>query len=285
MACQTPTGGATALSGGLALRFARRRARAQKPTVSSASAKKLRLDELLVARGLAPTRAKAKAYVMAGLVRSGTERLDKPGKEYPADFPVALAETSRFVSRGGEKLQGWLDRFPLDLRGAHVLDVGASTGGFTDCALQAGAASATCVDVGTGQLHDRLRRDPRVTSLEKVNARHLVPGALPRASYDAVVMDLSFISLRSVLPAVWPFLRPGGVLVALVKPKFEAGTAEVDRGAGVIRDDAVRARVLADVRSFALAELPGARLHGECECPVHGADGNREFLLGLVRDA
>jgi len=242
---------------------------------------KQRLDELLVARGLAPTRAQAKALIMSGRVRHGTERLDKPGKEYPADFAVTLDQPPRFVSRGGEKLAAYLDRFPVDLRGAHVLDVGASTGGFTDCALQAGAASATCVDVGHGQLHEKLRRDPRVTNLEKINARSLASGDLPRADYDAVVMDLSFISLKSVLPAVWPFLRPGGVLIALVKPQFEAGKAEVDKGRGVIADDAVRARVLAEVRDFALRELPGAALHGEMECPVHGADGNREYLVGL----
>lgn len=251
----------------------------------SAPAKKLRLDELLVARGLAPTRAKAKAYVMAGLVRSGTERLDKPGKEYPADFPVALAETSRFVSRGGEKLQGWLDVFPLDLRGAHILDVGASTGGFTDCALQAGAASATCLDVGRAQLHGRLLADPRVTNLEQVNARHLDPAALPRPLYDAVVMDLSFISLRHILPPVWPALRPGGTLVALVKPQFEAGKAEVDKGQGVIRDPAVQQRVLDDIRDFALASLPGAALVGVMDSPITGTDGNREFLLGLQKSA
>lgn len=242
---------------------------------------KQRLDELLVARGLVESRSQAKALIMAGRVRHGTERLDKPGKEYPADFDVTLDQPPRFVSRGGEKLAAYLERFPVTLDGAHVLDIGASTGGFTDCALQAGAASATCVDVGTAQLHDKLRRDPRVTNIEKMNARHLAPGSLPRARYDAVVMDLSFISLRSVLPAVWPFLRAGGVLIALVKPQFEAGKAEVDRGQGVIRDDAVRARVLSEVREFALHRLPGAVLHGECESPVHGADGNREFLLGL----
>src|SRR5262249_1917619 len=143
--------------------------------------------------------------------------------------------------------------------------------------------TVTCVDVGTAQLHDKLRRDPRVTNLEKVNARHLQPGELPRASYDALVMDLSFISLKSVLPAVWPFLRPGGTLIALVKPQFEAGKAEVDRGQGVIRDDAVRMRVLTEVRDFALRELPGAGIHGEMECPIHGADGNREYLLGLTK--
>jgi 23S rRNA (cytidine1920-2'-O)/16S rRNA (cytidine1409-2'-O)-methyltransferase len=245
---------------------------------------KPRLDELLVARGLAPTRAQAKALIMSGRVRHGTERLDKPGKEYPADFAIEVDQPPRFVSRGGEKLAAYLDKFPVDLNGAHVLDVGASTGGFTDCALQAGAVSATCVDVGHGQLHEKLRRDPRVTNLEKINARALTAGDLPRAAYDTVVMDLSFISLKSVLPAVWPFLRPGGVLIALVKPQFEAGKAEVDKGRGVIADDAVRTRVLADVRDFALRELPGSTLHGEMECPVHGADGNREFLVGLRKN-
>ena len=244
---------------------------------------KQRLDELLVARGLSPTRAQAKALIMSGRVRHGTERLEKPGKEFPDDFELSVDQPPRFVSRGGEKLAAYLEQFPVELTGAHVLDVGASTGGFTDCALQAGAASATCVDVGHGQLHEKLRRDPRVTSLEKVNARHLKAGDLPRASYDCVVMDLSFISLKSVLPAAWPFLRPGGTLIALVKPQFEAGRAEADKGQGIIRDDAVRARVLAEVRDFMLRELPGAEVHGERECPVHGADGNREFLLGLTK--
>ena len=246
-------------------------------------AAKTRLDELLVARGLSPTRAQAKALIMSGRVRHGTERLDKPGKEFPADFELSVDQPPRFVSRGGDKLTAYLEKFPVDLTGAHLLDVGASTGGFTDCALQAGAASATCVDVGHGQLHEKLRRDPRVTNLEKTNARHLKPGDLPRASYDAVVMDVSFISLKSVLPAVWPFLRPGGTLIALVKPQFEAGKTEVDKGQGIIRDDAVRLRVLAEVRDFALRELAGPKVHGEMDCPVHGADGNREFLLGLTR--
>jgi 23S rRNA (cytidine1920-2'-O)/16S rRNA (cytidine1409-2'-O)-methyltransferase len=246
---------------------------------------KTRLDELLVARGLSPTRAQAKALIMSGRVRHGTERLDKPGKEYAADFDLTIDQPPRFVSRGGEKLAAFLEKFPVPLDGAHVLDVGASTGGFTDCALQAGAASVTCVDVGHGQLHEKIRRDPRVTNLEKVNARHLQPGDLPRAGYDVVVMDLSFISLKSVLPAVWPFLRPGGHLIALVKPQFEAGKPEVDKGRGIIRDDTVRERVLEEVRAFALRELAGAKIHGEMECPVAGADGNREFLLGLVKAA
>jgi 23S rRNA (cytidine1920-2'-O)/16S rRNA (cytidine1409-2'-O)-methyltransferase len=242
---------------------------------------KLRLDELLVKRGLAATRAQAKALVMAGRVRRGTERLDKPGKDYPEDAEISLSEQPRFVSRGGEKLAGALAAFGIDLSGAHVLDVGASTGGFTDCALQAGAVSATCVDVGRAQLHPKLQQDPRVANFEKINARSLETVELPRPTYDAVVMDLSFISLRSVLPAVWPRVRPGGALIALVKPQFEAGKAEADKGRGVIRDPAVQQAALEAVREFALARLPGAVLVGTIDSPITGADGNREFLLGL----
>src|SRR3954471_1901640 len=168
------------------------------------SASKQRLDELLVARGLAPTRAQAKALIMSGRVLHGTERLDKPGKEFAGDIEITVEQPPRFVSRGGEKLAGAIERFALDFHGAHVLDVGASTGGFTDCALQAGAADVVCVDVGRAQLHAKLLGDPRVTNLEKINARHLDAAELPRAEFDVVVMDLSFISLKSVLPAVWP---------------------------------------------------------------------------------
>jgi 23S rRNA (cytidine1920-2'-O)/16S rRNA (cytidine1409-2'-O)-methyltransferase len=242
---------------------------------------KVRLDELLVRRGLAATRAQAKTLIMAGRVWHGTERLDKPGREYPADLGLELTQPPRFVSRGGEKLAAALDRWAPDLHGAHALDVGASTGGFTDCLLQAGAADVTCVDVGRGQLHARLRSDPRVTNREQLNARHLRPGDLPRERYDVVVMDLAFISLKTVLPAVWPFLRTGGLLVALVKPQFEAGRAQVARGRGVIRDRAVQDAVLADVTAFALAALPGAALRGAMDSPLTGADGNREFLLAL----
>lgn len=247
------------------------------------AAGKLRLDELLVARGLAASRAQAKGLIMSGRVRLGSERLEKPGKEFSPDLEITVDQPPRFVSRGGEKLAGALERFQLELRGAHVLDVGASTGGFTDCALQAGAADVVCVDVGRAQLHAKLRADPRVTNLEQVNARHLRPADLPRPDYDAIVMDLSFISLKAVLPAVWPCLRPGGVLVALVKPQFEAGKAEVDKGRGVIRDPAVQEATLTAVRDFALAELPGASLVGTMDSPITGADGNREFLLVLRR--
>ena len=240
-----------------------------------------RLDELLVTRGLAETRSQAKALIMSGRVLHGTTRLDKPGKEFPSDLDLIVEQPPRYVSRGGEKLHGFIEKFALDLRGAHLLDVGASTGGFTDCALQAGALDAVCVDVGRAQLHPKLQADPRVTNLEKINARHLKPGDLPRASFDAVVMDLSFISLKSVLPAVWPFVSSGGVLVALVKPQFEAGKAEVDKGRGIIRDAAVQDAIIADIQAFSLTQLPGAELIGSMDSPITGTDGNREFLLGL----
>jgi len=202
----------------------------------------------------------------------------------PAHDQLSVEQPPRFVSRGGEKLAGALERFALDLRGAHALDVGASTGGFTDCVLQAGAADVVCVDVGRAQLHAKLRGDPRVTNLEKINARHLTAADLPRAEFDAVVMDLSFISLRAVLPAVWPLLRVGGTLVALVKRNSKAGKAEADKGRGVIRDRAVQDQVLADVSAFALANLRGAKLVGTMDSPITGGDGNREFLLVLRKE-
>ena len=244
-------------------------------------AAKQRLDELLVARGLATTRSQAKALIMSGRVLHGTERLDKPGKDFPIDLELTVEQPPRFVSRGGEKLAGFLEKFPLDLNGAHVLDVGASTGGFTDCALQAGAASVVCVDVGRAQLHAKLLADPRVTNFEKINARSLQPADLPRADFDAVVMDLSFISLKSVLPAVWPFVRVAGTLIALVKPQFEAGRTAVAKGRGVVRDRAIQEAVLADITTFALQKLPAATLIGSMDSPITGTDGNREFLLGL----
>jgi 23S rRNA (cytidine1920-2'-O)/16S rRNA (cytidine1409-2'-O)-methyltransferase len=249
------------------------------------NAPRQRLDELLVTRGLVESRAQAKALIMAGRVLRGTERLDKPGREYASDIEINIEQLPRYVSRGGEKLAGALERFSLNIVGAHVLDVGASTGGFTDCALQAGAADVVCVDVGRAQLHPRLRADPRVTNLEKINARHLTAELLPRREFDLVVMDLSFISLRTVLPPTWPLLKRQGVLIALVKPQFEAGKAEVDKGRGVIRDPLVQTRTLETIRDFAVDHLPGAAVVGTMDSPITGADGNREFLLCLRKDA
>lgn len=247
--------------------------------------RKIRLDELLVEKGHAETRSQAKALILTGRVRLGTDVLDKPGRTIAADAPIWMVQPPRFVGRGGEKLDAALEAFGIDCQGLHILDIGASTGGFTDCALQAGASSATCVDVGHSQLHSKVRNDPRVTNLEKTNARHLKPGDLPRATYELIVIDVSFISLRLILPAVWPFLREEGALVALVKPQFEAERKEVDRAGGVIKEPAIQNRVLETVLAFAFETLPGATPIGTIDSPIRGTEGNREFLLGLRKRA
>ncbi len=246
---------------------------------------RMRLDDLLVERGVAESKAQAQGLIRAGKVREPSRVLDKPGREVPTDLAFSIAESSRYVGRGAEKLAGYLKRFPLPVAGAHFLDVGASTGGFTDYLLQHGAASATCVDVGHGQLHYKLRTDSRVTNLERLNARYLTADQLDRTAFHLIVMDLSFISLTKVLPAIWPLLLDDGHLIALVKPQFEAGKAEVDAGQGVIRDAGVRARVLEEILGWVRENLPGAALIGTCESPLHGADGNLEYLAGWKKVA
>ena len=245
--------------------------------------KKLRLDELLVVKGLASTRSQAKALILAGKVRLGTERVEKPGHLFPLDSPLQVEKPPRYVSRGGEKLEGFLDQFKMDITGLRHLDIGASTGGFTDCCLQRGSVSATCVDVGRAQLHNKLLLDDRVINIEKTNARHLKLGDLPFDDYPLIVIDVSFISLTKILPAVWQFLAPSGHLIALVKPQFEAEKQEVDAGRGIIRDRAVQERVLKNIQNFALSQLQEAYLVGAIDSPIKGTDGNREFIVGLVR--
>ncbi|HZX40459.1 MAG TPA: TlyA family RNA methyltransferase [Myxococcaceae bacterium] len=238
--------------------------------------RKERLDVLLVDLGLAPTRAKAQALVLAGQVVVDDQRIDKPGTRVSTDAEVRLkGEPMPYVSRGGLKLEAALRHFQLDVRGAICADIGASTGGFTDCLLQAGAAKVYALDVGRGQLHARLRSDPRVVLREGVNARHLDPSELPE-QVSVLVLDVSFISLTQVLPATIQALRPGGVTVALVKPQFEAGRAQVGKG-GVVRDDAVRADAVARVRTC--MEQLGLAPIGALDSPVHGPAGNREILL------
>jgi len=231
---------------------------------------------LLVDLGLAPTRAKAQALVLAGQVVVDDQRVDKPGTRVSTEAEVRLkGEPMPYVSRGGLKLAAALEHFQLDVRGAVCADIGASTGGFTDCLLQAGAAKVYALDVGRGQLHARLRSDPRVVLREGVNARHLGPSELPE-KVSVLVLDVSFISLTQVLPATVQFLLPGGVTVALVKPQFEAGREQVGKG-GVVRDDAVRAEAVARVREC--IEQLGLQPVGALDSPVHGPAGNREILL------
>lgn len=242
-----------------------------------------RLDQILVTRGLAESRTKAQAVILSGKVRVDGVCSDKPGRAIALDAAIEVEAPPRFVSRGGEKLVAAIEHFKIPFDGCAVLDVGASTGGFTDCVLQQGASEVTCIDVGRAQLHDRLRRDPRVTNIEQVNARLLGPGELPRAAYGRVVVDVSFISLRSVLPAVWPYLDAGGFLIALVKPQFEAGREEASKGRGVIRSASVRERVLEEITGFVKEQLHGAEVTGSMESPISGADGNKEFLLAVRR--
>ena len=242
----------------------------------SPAARKERLDVLLVEQGLAPTRARAQALILAGQVVVDDQRVDKPGTRVSAEAQLRLkGEPMPYVSRGGLKLEAALRHFRLDVRGAVAADVGASTGGFTDCLLQAGAVKVYALDVGKGQLHQRLRDDARVVSREGVNARFLTAEQLPEP-VGVLVADVSFISLTQVLAAVVPFLAPGGLLVALVKPQFEAGRDQVGKG-GVVRDDAVRAEAVARVRS--VAESLGLQVIGTLDSPVHGPAGNREVLL------
>jgi 23S rRNA (cytidine1920-2'-O)/16S rRNA (cytidine1409-2'-O)-methyltransferase len=234
----------------------------------------MRLDQLLVARGLSPSREQARRAVMAGEVRVGGRVVDKPGAAVAEDAAVELLARPPFVSRGGGKLAAALDRFGVDVQGRTCLDVGASTGGFTDCLLQRGAARVYALDVGRGQLDWRLRQDPRVVPMEGINARHLAADALPE-QVDLATVDVSFISLVKVVPALLPHLRPGGLLLVLVKPQFEAGRAAVGKG-GIVRDEAVRRRVI-DGRVEELASL-GLTLGGLMDSPVAGAEGNVEAL-------
>jgi len=244
---------------------------------------KLRLDDLLVHRGFVETKSRAKSLIMAGKVRHGTEILDKAGKSYSPDFEIEIVAPPRFVSRGGEKLEAALKAFSINPEGMEFLDIGASTGGFTDCLLQHGATRAYCVDVGRAQLHGKLQSDPRVTNLERLNARYLTPVQLPREAFPLIVMDLSFISLTKVLNPAWDLLETGGILVALIKPQFEAEKKSVDYGKGVIRDRRIQRGCLESILSFSLNNLPGARELGWIESPLRGGDGNLEYLAAWKR--
>jgi len=237
-----------------------------------------RLDLLLVARGLAPTREKAQAMILSGGVSVDGRRVDKAGQAVEETASVAVAGPPHpYVSRGGLKLAAALDAFRLDPTGLVCLDVGASTGGFTDCMLQRGAARVYAVDVGYGQLDSKLRGDPRVVLRERVNARFLSSEHVPEPVAIAVV-DVSFISTRLVLPAVVPLVARGGAIVVLVKPQFEAGRAEVGKG-GIVRSDEVRGRVVSEIAEFGRGL--GLERIGSIPSPIRGAHGNEEFLLGF----
>ena len=236
-----------------------------------------RLDQELVARGLMASREQARAAIEAGLVTVGGAPATKAARLVAASEPVHVAAPpSRYVGRGGHKLEAALERFGVDPTDRRALDAGASTGGFTDCLLQHGARSVVALDVGHGQLHARLRADPRVAVLERTNVRHVTAEQVG-GPVSLLVADLSFISLVTVLDALLGLVEPGGDLVLLVKPQFEAGRAEVSRGRGVVRDPAVWRSVLERVRDALVAR--GAAMMGAMVSPLTGADGNVEFLI------
>ena len=243
---------------------------------------KERLDQALVSRGLAENRSRAQALVLAGLVYSGERRLDKPGEPVSPDLPVEVrGKPHPWVSRGGIKLAHGLQRFGYDPAGRIAIDVGASTGGFTDVLLSRGAALVLTVDVGHGQLAWKLRNDPRVHVLEKTNARHLGPAQVP-GPVDMVVCDASFIGLETVLPAALALAREGAWLVALIKPQFEVGPGRVGKG-GVVRDPALHDEVCARIAAW----LPSAgwQVLGIVPSPILGPEGNREFLVAARKAA
>ncbi|HVZ75356.1 MAG TPA: TlyA family RNA methyltransferase [Polyangia bacterium] len=246
--------------------------------MASAKPRRTRADLALVEQGLAPSREKARALILAGEVLAGDRPVEKAGDLVDEGAELRLRSAPMpYVSRGGLKLAHALDAFGVDPRGLTALDVGASTGGFTDCLLQRGAAHVTCVDVGHGQLDWKIASDARVRVLDRVNIRLAPPDLLP-ARVDLVVIDVSFISLKLVLPALIVFAKPGAPVVALVKPQFEVGREKIGKG-GIVRDEAARARALDEVRAAAV-EL-GYEARGDTVSPITGGKGNVEFLLHL----
>lgn len=232
----------------------------------------------MVERGLAPSREKAQALIMAGQVVVGDHAVDKSGHQVPLEAEIRIkGEVLPYVSRGGLKLRKALDQFGIDVNGLVAIDVGASTGGFTDCLLQAGVLKVFAVDVGHGQLAWKLQQDPRVVNIEKTNIRYLTPDQLGEAP-DLAVIDASFISLSKVLPPTLALVRPGGRIIALIKPQFEVGKGEVGKG-GIVRDSAAHQKVIDDISRT--AQEIGLSVGGLCESPITGADGNREFLILL----
>lgn len=239
---------------------------------------KERIDILVVERGLAETRQKAQALIMAGSVLSDGVVIDKAGKEVKKESVITLKDTLPFVSRGGIKLAGALDDFKIDLDGLTVMDIGASTGGFTDCALKRGAKKVYAVDVGKSLLDIKLRNDPRVHIIEEQNIRYMAPDKIGE-KVDLVTIDVSFISLEKILPKAKEFLKDGGGVLALIKPQFEVGKGQVGKG-GIVKDAARHAEVTVKIRGF--SEETGFNVAGEAESKITGAKGNKEFWIYLT---
>ena len=237
----------------------------------------LRLDQAMVERGLCESREKAQRAILAGQVRINSHPAKKASDSVSPEDNIELETAERFVSRGGHKLEHGLEAFKVDVAGLVAIDIGASTGGFTDCLLQRGANKVFAVDVGQGQLAWKLRQDARVVVMEKTNARYLKAEQFPQP-FDLAVIDCSFISLRKILPPAIALLKTEGKIVALVKPQFEAGKAEADKGRGVIRDASIHKRILEELRQFVTVEM-NLEWRGAVESPLQGPAGNKEFLV------
>ncbi|MCW5949985.1 MAG: TlyA family RNA methyltransferase [Pyrinomonadaceae bacterium] len=245
--------------------------------------KKVRIDQCLVERGLAPSRAKAQAMVMAGVVIVNDRRVERSSEAVHPDDQIRVkgeSAASRYVGRGGLKLEAALDAWKIDPDGWNCIDIGSSTGGFTDCLLQRGALKVTAVDSGTNQLDWRLRKDPRVKVMERTNARTLSPQDVD-GPFDLAVMDVSFISVTKIIPNLMSLLKKNGKLIVLIKPQFEVGKGEVGKG-GIVREPEKHARVVKEVTEFAVSL--GLSAEGMIESPIMGAEGNREFLALYERN-
>ena len=246
----------------------------------------MRADELLVLRGMAESRSKARAIIEERKLICDGKIVDKPSRKLDENSKLEIAADAaalKYVSRAGLKLEGFLKKFPVNLCGAHILDAGASTGGFTDCALSFGAASACFVDVGRGQLHEKIASNPRVKNMEKTDVRSLSPETFDGNLFDFICADLSFISLEKVFDKLWSLLKCGGQIVCLVKPQFESSPEQMRKSGGIIKDEKLRLAALEKIKTY-VSNFSDAEPIGEMESPISGQDGNVEFLIGFLKN-
>ena len=253
--------------------------------MSPAASTRKRLDQAMFDNQLTESREKAKRLIMAGKVRVNDQVARKPSDQVKTEDRIEVEEPEKYVSRGGFKMEKALESFPIEIKGTVAIDLGASTGGFTDCLLQNGAEKIFSVDVGRGQLAWHLRKSHRVHVMDKTNARHLTRADFPKSfeGADVVTIDCSFISLRKILPAALALARRGGSIIALIKPQFEAGKAEVNKGAGVIKDPEIHGRVIHELQAF-VSETDGLRWRSETDSPITGPKGNKEFLAWIEKE-
>ncbi len=245
-----------------------------------------RVDELLVISKQTESRSKARAIIEEGKVFVNGKIVDKPSRKFPEDtvFEIATGNSAlRYVSRAGLKLEKFLDHFNVSMQDLHILDAGASTGGFTDCALQRGAESSTCVDIGSGQLHSKLLSDARVKNYEKTDVRSLTPEFFHNKLFDFICADLSFISLEKVLPFLIPLLKPKCKMACLIKPQFETSANIMRKNKGVIRDEQTKLAAVEKIKSYTENNFPEIEILGIIESPIKGGDGNTEYLIGLMK--